>query len=67
MAARLVGGGANGQASDARRRQRYSRPGQVPCDERSFTLTTLAVKSFGRLREEDLSFIKELAAHVCCE
>ncbi|CAN0450115.1 unnamed protein product, partial [Ectocarpus sp. 12 AP-2014] len=56
--------GTAAQASEARKRQHYARPGHVSFDERSFKLTTLAVESFGRLGEEGYEFIDELATHA---
>ena len=56
--------GTAAQASEARKRQHYARPGHVSFDERSFKLTTIAVESFGRLGEEGYDFINELATHV---
>ncbi|CAB1119445.1 unnamed protein product [Ectocarpus sp. CCAP 1310/34] len=56
--------GIAAQASEARKRQHYARPGHVSFDERSFKLTTLAVESFGRLGEEGYEFIDELATHA---
>ena len=56
--------GTAAQASEARKRQHYARPGQVSFDERSFKLTTFAVESFGRLGEEGYEFINELATHA---
>ena len=56
--------GTAAQASEARKRQHYARPGQVSFDERSFKLTTLAVESFGRLGEEGYEFVDELATHA---
>ena len=56
--------GTAAQASEARKRQHYARPGHVSFDERSFKLTTLAVESFGRLGEEGCEFIDELATHA---
>lgn len=56
--------GTAAQASEARKRQHYARPGHVSFDERSFKLTTLAVESFGRLGEEGYKFIDEVATHV---
>ena len=51
--------GTAAQASEARKRQHYARPGHVSFDERSFKLTTLAVEIFGRLEEEGYEFIDE--------
>ncbi|CAB1120916.1 unnamed protein product [Ectocarpus sp. CCAP 1310/34] len=56
--------GTAAQASEARKRQHYARPGHVSFDERSYKLTTLALKSFGRLGEEGYEFIDELATHA---
>lgn len=56
--------GTAAQASEARSRQRYARPGHVSFHERSFKLTTLAVENFGRLGEEGYEFIDELATHT---
>ncbi|CAB1110491.1 unnamed protein product [Ectocarpus sp. CCAP 1310/34] len=56
--------GIAAQASEARKRQHYARPGHVSFDERSFKLTSLAVESFGRLGEEGYEFIDELATHA---
>ncbi|CAB1110064.1 unnamed protein product [Ectocarpus sp. CCAP 1310/34] len=56
--------GIAAQASEARKRQHYARPGHVSFDERRFKLTTLAVESFGRLGEEGYEFIDELATHA---
>ena len=56
--------GTAAQASEARKRQHYARPGHVSFDERSFKHTTLAVESFGRLGEEGYEFINELATHA---
>ncbi|CAN0144378.1 unnamed protein product [Scytosiphon promiscuus] len=39
-------------------------PGHVSFDERSFRLTTLAVKCFGRLGEEGYELSNELATHA---
>ena len=50
--------------SAARKRQQYARPGHVSFDERSHTLATFAVESFGRLGVEGSYFINQLAASV---
>ena len=65
----LRGGNADHDGSaassfEARKRQHYPRPGHVSFDERSHTLATLAVESFGRLGVEGSNFIDQLAASV---
>ena len=39
--------GSAASTSEARKRNRYARPGQVSFDERSYKLATLAVKALG--------------------
>ena len=56
--------GSAAQASEARKRRHYARPGHVSFDERSFKLTTFAMESFGRLGEEGYKFINEIATHA---
>ena len=50
--------------SEARKRSHYARPGQVSFDERSNTLATFAVESFGRLGKEGSDLIDQVALSI---
>ncbi|CAB1098594.1 unnamed protein product [Ectocarpus sp. CCAP 1310/34] len=57
--------GTAAQASEARKRQHYPRPGQCPLTNAASNLPPyLAVESFGRLGDEGYEFINELATHA---
>ena len=57
-------GGLAASKSEARKRSHYARPGQVSFDERSNTLATFAVESFGRLGKEGSDLIGQVAASI---
>ena len=50
--------GLDASKSEARKRSRYARPGQVS-DERSYKFATLAGESFGRLGKKSSEFIDQ--------
>ena len=50
--------------SEARKRNHYARPGQVPFDERSYKLATFAVEVFGRLGKEGSDLIDQVTASI---
>ena len=57
----------NGSAAstcEARKRNHYTRPGQVSFDERSYKLATLVVESFGLLGKEGSDLIDQVAANI---
>ena len=56
--------GPAASTSEARKCNRYARPGQVFFDERSYKLTTLAVERFGRLGKEGSDLIDQVAASI---
>ena len=56
--------GLAASTAGARKRAHYARPGRVSFDEHSFKLTTLAVKSFGRLGESGDEVVNQLAVNA---
>ena len=58
------GDGLTAYKSEARKRSHYARPKQVPFNERSYKLATLAVESFGCLGKGGNNLIDQLAAGI---
>ena len=56
--------GTAASTSEARKRNRFARPGHVSFDERRHKLVILAVESFGRLGRDGSEFVDQLATRV---